>query len=401
MRFQAKQITSYLHTLYMRLVNKIIWNRWLAIRRTGTNLPYRLENFNKRTIKKILVISCTALGDTLLSTPAIHATRKLFPNAHITWLVKRPYATFFSSNPHINEIIPYPGAYKKNFKLVREFKKRNFSLCLSFHDSDPCPVQAAWLAGVPFILRSGAKDEKLAHFLSARTPYRDEVHAIEQRLDVLRMINADNIESIPDKTRMILPVNATENERFWKQLSKTYHLDLTSKLNIGFQISASRIYRMWPAENFAALAKKIIGSLPCSNIFLLGGPSDYQLGDNIVKMAHAGHQLINLAGKIHIADLPLAIKGLDLLITNDTGPLHMAVALKTPTIGLFVPSVARHTGPYQDLDIHTVINKKRPCNPCVRKYCKDPHCMELITVEEVYNAARSYLERYCTTSQNA
>ena len=385
----------------MRFINKIIWNRWLAIRRTGTNLPYRLENFNKSTVKKILIISCTALGDTLLSTPAIHATRKLFPNAHITWLVKRPYKKLFSSNPHVNEIIPYPGAYKKNFKLVREFKKRGFSLCLSFHDSDPCPVQAAWLAGTPFILRSGAKDEKLTPFLSARTPYRDEVHAIEQRLDVLRMIDADIVDSIPDNARMVLPINAAETERFWKQLSKRYHLDLTSHLNIGFQISASRPYRMWPAENFAALAKKIIGSLPCSKIFLLGGPSDHQLGERIVTMADADSQLINLAGKIHINDLHLAIKGLDLLITNDTGPLHIAVALKTPTIGLFVPSVVRHTGPYQDLDIHTVINKKRPCNPCVRKYCKDPHCMEIITVEEVYNATRPYLERHYATSKNA
>ncbi len=385
----------------MRFINKIIWNRWLAIRRKGTNLPKSLEKFNKSTVNKILVISCTALGDTLLSTPAIHATRKLFPNAHITWLVKKTYKKLFSSNPHVDEIIPYHGAYKKNFKLLREFKKRKFSLCLSLHDSDPCPVQAAWLAEVPFILRSGAKDEKLAPFLSARTPYRDEVHAIEQRLDVLRMIDADIVDSIPDNARMVLPINAAETERFWKQLSKRYHLDLTSNLNIGFQISASRPYRMWPTENFAALAKKIIGSLPCSNIFLLGGPSDHQLGERIVTMADADSQLINLAGKVHINDLHLAIKGLDLLITNDTGPLHIAVALKTPTIGLFVPSVVRHTGPYQDLDIHTVINKKRPCNPCVRKYCKDPHCMEIITVEEVYNATRPYLEWHYATSKNA
>jgi ADP-heptose:LPS heptosyltransferase len=71
----------------------------------------------------------------------------------------------------------------------------------------------------------------------------------------------------------------------------------------------------------------------------------------------------------------------------------MAIALKIPTISLFVPSSVRHTGPYQDLEIHRVIKKPRPCNPCIEKYCTNPNCMSLISVKEVFEATKNSLRR--------
>ncbi len=374
----------------MRFLNKILWKRWIAHKRRNSNIPLPLERLNKASVKNILVISCTALGDTLLSTPALRATSKAFPDAHISWLVKQPYTQLFSSNPHADEIIAYHGSYRRTFDLVKKFRKRNFDLCISLHDSDPCPVQAAWLAGVPFILRSGWKDQELVPFLSARTPPREDSHNIEKRLEVIRLIDRSKVESIHDYHKMIMPVDNEKRKNFWDSLSKEYNLASTDNVfYIGFQISASKPYTVWPPENFAQLASKTVSKFPTATVFLLGGPEDYKLGNRIKHMANAGNRIVNLGGKTEINNLHLVIDGLDLLVTNDTGPMHLAIAVHTPVIALFVPSILQYTGPYQDLDTHTVIHKKRPCEPCARKYCKKPYCMSSISVKEVFEAVTS------------
>ncbi len=133
------------------------------------------------------------------------------------------------------------------------------------------------------------------------------------------------------------------------------------------------------------------------NIILFGGPGDEKTGKEIVEGITTGSgqkpKIINLAGHLLLKNLPAALRGLDLFITSDTGPFHVAVAVRTPTISLFVPSTVRHTGPYQDLEIHKVIRKPKPCSPCIQKYCNDSNCMSIISVEEVYQAAKTNLSQ--------
>jgi len=114
----------------------------------------------------------------------------------------------------------------------------------------------------------------------------------------------------------------------------------------------------------------------------------------ISKDISSDHRVITLAGHLSLSELPLALKGLDVLVTNDTGPFHVAVALQTPTISLFVPSSVYHAGPYQDLHLHSVIQKPRPCSPCVQKYCAEPDCMASIGVEEVFRRVLAHLEQH-------
>lgn len=346
------------------------------------------------------MISCTAIGDTLLSTPAVRATRRLFPHARIDWLVRDRYVDLFRDNPDVDEVIGYLGAYRRLSKLVRHFRERDYDLCLVFHDSDPCPVQAAWLAGVPFILRFGFKDESCARYLSTRVPYRDDAHLIEQRLDVLRVLCKAPLDSLED-SRMVLPLNPKDAALFWRQLKSVHGLDPEGDLLIGFQISAARAYKEWPESHFAALAERILGSFARAKVVLMGGPGDGARAAGIRGRTSDASRVVPLAGKVELKSLPALVGGLDLLVTGDTGPMHVAIALQTPTVSLFVPTNVRHTGPYQDRHLHLVVEKRKPCSPCMGKYCREPFCMAAIEVAEVFEGVKLQFSRFCPEKARA
>ncbi len=380
----------------MKLLNKAAWKVFLVTRGKEKEKRIPVNELNPDEISNVLAVSSTAIGDTLFSTPAVRAIRCILPNVSIDFMVRKKFSELFKNNPDIRAIIPYYGGYKRLLSLLNRIKSGNYDLCLVFHDSDPCPVQAAYLAGIPFIARIGLKDETVAPFLNVRVPYRDEAHAIEQKLDVLRTLFKVKLDSPWDK-QMVMSVAVEEAKTFWDDLLDGMGRNYAKNKRIGFQISASRPYKAWPQGHFSKLGKRLLADSEDVNIILFGGPRDKKIGKEIAEgiTTDSGQKprIINLAGRLPLKKLPAALRGLDLFITNDTGPFHIAVALKTPTISLFVPSTVRHTGPYQDLEIHKVIRKPKPCSPCIQKYCNDPNCMSIINVEEVYQAVKISLSQ--------
>ena len=332
--------------------------------------------------QKILVVSCTALGDTLLSVPAIRAVRELFPRARLVWFINSRFYPLFKRYKGllVDDFLLYPGRYRGLFRLYRRIRQERFDLTLSFHDSDHVPVGLSYLARVPFILRSALKDETFVPFLSTRTPYRDEAHSIEQRLDVVRLLLNKNEHIF--ETRLFLPLHPEEMD-FVRNWLREKGLD--GKKLIGFQCRASRPYREWPLERFKELAA-LLKKDPEIRILLLGSAKDRSS-----LRALEDERVLNLAGEIPLEKLPALIKEVTLLVSVDTGPMHLAFAVGTPVVGLFCPSNVHHTGPYQDFEKHRLIVKPKPCDPCLRKYCPKPWCMALISVEEVFEAVKGIL----------
>ncbi len=368
----------------MRKVKSKIFDLVLQrkLKKAGPARP--IADLNIERVKKILVVSSTALGDTVFSLPAIASTRELFPGAKISWLLKKAYLDLFRVVKDVDEFIPYHGGYRKLLDLYRKTKEGSFDLCLIFHDSDPCPGGMAYLSDVPFILRCGFKDEKLAPYLSARVPYVDEHHAIEQRLDVLRAIFGGDV-TLQKEIRLETKIG--DEQKWRKNLSEL--CGRKDAVFVGFQTTAARRYRAWPAKNFVELGKRLLSRYPDMVLVLLGATSERKYCQDIVDGISGGRRVINLAGEYRISELPAILKTFDLLVSNDTGPLHVAIAVGTPTVSLFVPSRVEHTGPYQDFYKHKVIRKPPPCDPCLIKYCSDPWCMDLISVEEVFEVIES------------
>ena len=356
--------------------------------------PLGPDKFNARRTGKVLIVSCTAIGDTLFATPCIRAVRKELPKAEIHFLVRDKFLDLFRTNPWIDQIRGYKGGYRGALKLLLGIKREDYDLCLIFHDSDPCPAEAAFAAGIPFIFRIGQKDERVARYLSCRIPYDRQKHAIDQRLEVVRRVFRIPLDKTAD-LRMDLPAEPGISKGLWKELLAGTGLSAEDAVRIGFQFSASGHYKMWPPENFVELGTRLLQASKNHVICLMGAPEDRKAGEAIsgamTRMSGYGKRILNLTGGIELSRFPEMIKGIRLLVSNDTGPLHVAIAVGTPTISLFVPSNAIATGPVQDLDIHRVMIKEKPCVPCIEKYCRNPSCMDLITVDEVLTAALEML----------
>jgi len=342
-----------------------------------TNLKY----FDAEKVKNILVISSTAIGDTLLSTPAIRAVRERYPKAKIIAHFNIKNMALFENNPHIDSIIPYYGRYKRFFRTIAKLRKHRFDLALIFHGNEPQATPMAYLSGAKFIVKIPNISE-YGFLLSNRNQafeWEDFTHGVEQRLKAAELAGC----KISDK-RMVLPL--TENG----EAAAGDFLEISgigdSDIVIGFQTGASTLSRMWFPDRFAELGRRLITSYPELKIVLTGSPQEYEYCKKIA--CAIGERAIVSAGRISLKYMPALIKRFRTLVTGDTGIMHIAVAVGTPVTALFAVADPMKSGPYYDLDKHTAIKKDRTCDPCVSKKCKYQKCMENISVDEVFDAVK-------------
>ena len=329
---------------------------------------YKKKKLNDINFDKFLVFSNTALGDTILSTPAIKSLKKSFPNSKIIAVLNPKYVDLFDDFEYIDEIIKYDGKDKTFFKTLKQIKKYNPNMALIFHSNIPQDVKLCVSANIPYILKHHTTS-KLKKYLSFNFDKKNQ-HVIEDRLELVKFIGGKKIDKIMEIGKL--------NDKKLKEKYKKYN-DY-----IGFQIGAADIFKMWPIENFIELAKRLN-----KKIVITGIKSEYELAQKIVKECQ---NVENLCGKLSIKELPYLINNLKVLVTNDTGTMHLAVALKTPTISLFSPTNASLIGPYQDLKIHKVIQKDGKFITKLPKKKRDDSAMKLIKVDEVIKAYKELNE---------
>lgn len=344
-----------------------------------------IKDLNPDKIKNILVVSSTAIGDTLLSTPAIRAVREQYPHAKIIGHFNAKNMELFENNPHIDGIIPYYGGYKKFFKTVKEFRKHKFDLVLIFHGNEPQATPMAYLSEARFIIKLPNTSE-YRFLLSNKNHvlrWEDFSHGVEQRLKVAELAGC----KITDK-KMVLP-ELKDGASVTQSFLKEHGIEKLDNI-IGFQVGASTVSRMWFPDRFVKLGKKLINSYPKVKIVITGSPQEYNyckgIADNI------GEKAIVSAGKIPLKYIPLLVRRFKALVTGDTGIMHVAIAVGTPVVALFAVADARKSGPYYDMEKHTVIQKERTCKPCASKKCTYQKCMENISVNEVYKAITEIME---------
>jgi ADP-heptose:LPS heptosyltransferase len=353
-----------------------------ALDRRATDIRF----LNPEEIHSILVVSSTALGDTLMSTPAIHAMRERYPRARIIGHFHKANAELLSDNPDMDGIIPYHGGYKYFISTVRALRRERFDLALIFHGNEPQATPMAYLSGARFILKLPNTSD-FGFLLSNTAPLLrqgEEEHGIAFRLRIARLAGA-----VSHDERMVLPITAQ---------GKTVCNDFLIRqgirkddLLIGFQPGASSRARMWPAEHFVALARQLLDTYPGIRIVLTGSPSEAAycqgIADGIGKPATVS------AGKIPLRQLPALINRLDALVTGDTGTMHLAVAVHTPVVAMFAVSDAIRSGPAYDLEKHRIIQMPR-LNRAIRSKSDDQSRMAQITADEVFRRIRSMLEQH-------
>jgi heptosyltransferase I len=314
---------------------------------------------------RILVIKLSSMGDLFHALPAVHSL-KIGLNAEIDWVVHREYVDLARCFTDVTRVMPfYRNSFFSDIHLfLKELRINEYDYIIDFQGLLKSALVARLARGKhrigPSFHREGA-----GIFYSAIAGKRDKMrHAVEECMDVVRLLGIKELKEFS--------VRFPE-----KKLSE-------QRPRIAILPVSRWPSKNWPIRYFIEVIKRIQGIIDAS-IFLLGGPDDIDVCEEIEKTAKG--RVINMAGKYSIVETGGLLKEMDLLVANDSGPVHMAVAVGTPVLAVFGPTDPARTGPYGPK--HRVINTSLDCRPCFSKTCRREGvpCLSGITPEKVGEVA--------------
>lgn len=346
--------------------------------RARTMADYRPDN-----VQRILLISSTALGDTVLSTAAMGAVRQRFPAARIAALIHRDYVSLFDQADFLDEVIPYYGGWQRFFSTIVALRRMRPDVALILHGNDPQATPLAYFSGARFIFKL-PNTSRFAFLLSNVRPRLGWVdlpqHGMHVRLAVAELAGVNNIDV---RMRLPVPTLTQEHVAHWLVQQGVAAIDTV----IGFQAGASSRGRMWPVAHFVALARQLLAMHPAYRFVITGAPHERLRCEEIARGIGVG--AIVAAGALPIETLPALVQRCAVLVTGDTGTLHVAVAVGTPTVSLFAVSGPAVSGPAYDLERHIVIHHPAPAG--VRSKTDNDRWMAQIPSGEVAVAVTQQL----------
>jgi heptosyltransferase II len=343
-------------------------------------------------IKRILVRGTNWLGDAVMTTPALRQLRASFPSAHIALLVTPLTAGLFEGSPFIDEVMPYrrrEDGVAAFMKAVRDIRAREFDLALLFQNAFEAAL-LAWLGRVP--LRIGYAMHGRAALLTHRLQHdasHQGRHQVHDYLDIVERAARLAGASFERNTMASLTASAAQREAAAALLQRR---GLVSRPLIALNTAATNSRaKCWPKEKFAALADRL-ASERGAQIVLIGAASERENAAAVIAQMRQA-KAINLAGETSMSELIGLLVSCDLLVSNDTGPAHVAAALATPTLTLFGPTNEFETAPTgtrADLMRADGIE----CARCMHRDCPIDHrCMTRLTGEQVVNHSLKLLLR--------
>jgi len=333
---------------------------------------------------RILIINVNWLGDVLFTTPFIKAIRRKFPASYIACMVAPRCKEILEDNPRIDEIIIYDekGRHRgimEKIRLIIELRRKRFGAAYILHRSFTRALMT-YLSGIN--QRIGYDTKKRGFLL---TKAIDEtvpaVHRVEYFLKIASSCGAETADK--DYEFFVRPQERQRIGRLLKdkRIKKT---DVVAALNPGGNWPPKR----WPKEYFARLADRLSNELNVKAV-ITGAPKDLRLAEDIVSLSQT--RPASACGQTSIKELAALLERSNIVISSDTGPMHIALSVKTKVITLFGPTSEGITGPYGSGD-YTVIKKDVGCPvPCYNFNCRDYRCMRAITVDEVFDKAREML----------
>lgn len=337
-----------------------------------------------RSCKKLLVRGVNWIGDGVMTLPALTALRKALPEAKISLLVKPWVAPVFENNPNIDEIILYDDKHKGiigKLNLSRMLNKKDFCSAILFQNAFDAAL-ITFLAGIR--KRFGYNRDGRGFFLNSALPLphnKDKTHQIYYYLNLVEQLGLKPGYSEPY-------IFLKHEERLHAREMLNHMRKPILAINPGATYGSAK---RWFPDRFAEIANWFISDTGGSAI-IFGGKTEVDIADEIYKKVIPGFRtpdsLQNLAGKTSLRELISLISECDVFVTNDSGPMHIACAVRTPLVAIFGSTDPVLTGPPPgvDGDNRIVIKPDLSCSPCFERSCKtnDLRCMYAITSDEVY-----------------
>jgi heptosyltransferase-1 len=342
--------------------------------------------------ERILVVKLSAIGDIIHTLPAVSALRRAYPNAWLAWMVEKTGANLLRGNPDIDELITIDTrAWRANWwvglrhawYVTRHLRSANFDLCIDFQGLLKSAL-FAYLSGAPQRLgfaRQRCREPLSALLTNLHGPSQNpDVHIVEQLVELLQPLGIKTGER-----RFTIPVSEAEVHfaaRVWRELGFASGVPVVV-LNPGAAWETKR----WGEANFARLNDALIRRYQVKTL-LAWGPGEEPL---VQRVARATSYTPAIAPATTLLQLAALLSHCAVCVSGDTGPLHLAAAMGTPTVALFGPSNPQRNGPYGPG--HVVLHHKLPCSNCYQRTCNHWECLPGIEIETVVQAIGRLLEK--------
>jgi len=353
---------------------------------------------------RVLMVNPFGIGDVVFTTPLIRAIRHTWPQAHLAFLGNRRTEPLLRHNPHLNEVVVFE---KDEFRQlwcqspwrclaqlaawIGEVRAKRFELAIDLSLNSRVGL-LLWLMGIA--QRAGFDYHRRGVFLTYRVPLAgfDDKPVVDYYFDLVEGLG---ITAADRRLEVVVPPNLQQ----WSRDSLTRWGFGAGEVVIGMVPGGGASWgdqaplRRWPAEGFAAVAQRL-SRLPQARIVLFGDDSDRDLCAVIERQLTG--QVRNLSGQLNLMEFVAMLWSCRVVVCNDGGPLHLAVAVGTKTVSVFGPVDEQVYGPYPRNGRHRVIAYDPGCRPCYQRFHLPPcpidrECLRRVTAEQVAAAAEELL----------
>jgi len=347
---------------------------------------------DREAIKRILVRGPNWLGDAVMCEPALRGLRKLFPDAQIALLVKPAVADLFAGHPALTRVLTYDtkgrhAGLSGKWALAGQLRRQGFDLAVLFQNAFEAAF-LTFLAGVP--RRYGYATDGRSLLLSDPVAAPDRstlVHQVRYYWDLLKPLGLTGDPFAPEL--VVFPEEEQAMARRFAHGGLTA-TDVVVGINPGSTYGGAK---RWLPERFAEVTERLCRTVRESreqqvSVVIFGAKGEERLGQEIA--ARLSSRSLVLSGATTIRELMAAVKRCAILLTNDTGPMHIASSFQVPVVAIFGPTDWRTTSPFGSA--HAIVRQPVDCAPCLLRECPIDHrCMTGVTVEQVHEAATKQL----------
>jgi len=336
---------------------------------------------------KILILKPSSLGDVVQALPVLRLLKRHRPEAEIFWWIDSNFAPLLEDDPDLAGVVRFerrrwaaPRHWPEMFHSIRWLREQHFDWVIDLQ----CLARSgafAWLANGKFLIGLDEVREGARGFYDLAVRRASfHTHAVDWYLAVLPHLGVPvhhHFQWLPEQPQVAEAIQSK-----WQTGQARW---------IAIQPGARWSNKRWPVEYFARLVRLLADQFPDVRFAILGGAGDKPLG-GIVADADP-ERCFNLCGQTSLPEMVEWVRLCDLMITNDTGPMHVAAALGKPLVALFGPTEPRRTGPYRQLD--SVLRIDLPCSPCLKSYCtyeKPNECLNAISPAAVFEFACQKLQ---------
>ena len=350
-----------------------------------------MAQLQAKEIERIVVRGTNWVGDSVMTVPALRALRRVLPKAKITLVVRPSAAGIFADIDFVDQLLIYDRRSALSIiPHVREWRKRQFDLAVLFQNAFEAAL-IPFLAGVPIRLGYATESRQplLTHPL-ALPDWRSSRHEVFYYLYLITaleqlLFGASTIcETTPDPSLQISAARKAGAE----ELLRAYGVHTGEPVVALCPGSINSRAKRWPAEAYAALGDRLIDSR--RQVLLIGSADEADVTHEVTNRMRRKPTV--LTGKTSLDQVTAVLSLVDLVVTNDTGPAHIAAALGRPTLVIFGPTNPLTTRPFAPEA--EILRHPPDCAPCMLRDCPIDHrCMTAITVDEVFEHSQALLKR--------